>query len=168
MNHLYIVSFILICIGTGACKTQKPTSSTISNITSNQNNAPQVATTDQLLFLVFQIKKNIEGAYSKITLIKREKVNGKLKQGHINEDTFENELIIYQYNHQTLIDSIVCEHPLYKNLEDFNGNTMTTRQVELDSAEFFIRLQLDSKTNEIKIYEKLKQNKLQQINSIKL
>lgn len=168
MNHVSIVLFVLACLGTTTCKVQKAGSSATNHIPSDQNSAPPEASMDQLMFLVFQIKKNTGGDYSKIAVIKREKVNGKIKQGHPHEDTFENQLSIYQYNNQTVIDSIVCEHPLYKDVEDFHGNTMTTKSIELDSAEFFVRLQLNSKTNEIKIYEKLKQNKRQEINSIKL
>ena len=58
-------------------------------------------------------------------------------------------------NNQIPVDSLLLEHPLYKNVESVGGQHQFSRQaVKLDQAEFFIRFQKGSATH-MKIVEKL-------------
>lgn len=107
----------------------------------------------KILFLVFSISEDT--VQKKTTLILQSKVEkeGDLKQPGRSEELFPNYLTVEYYEEDRLKSTFNLEHPLYKNLEYFDGKEMVSRFVKLEKSEFFIRLQTHSENGKIVVYE---------------
>jgi hypothetical protein len=122
-----------------------------------------------IVFLVFNIHKDTVSAKNIVELVSKKQSSGKIKDQKTSTVHFENYLSLFLYNNKKLIDSMTIEHPLYKHLEYLDSaNMLTVKDVILDKAEFFIRLQLRSEPDQIRFFEMSGNNGRKELNIIKL
>jgi hypothetical protein len=61
------------------------------------------------------------------------------------------------------------EHPLYKHIEYLDeNNSFAVKDTLLDKAEFFFRIQTQGHSNEIRVFETLKNKPREKLTIIKL
>ena len=119
-----------------------------------QDNPSITAPTEQIVFLNLKIQKAPNG--NKITLLSKTKTTGKIKQNP-QKPRSQEYLTIEVFNNNTLYQTTYNTHPLYKNIEYADEqNQLTTKSIQLDQDEFFIRLQTKSGQTKVRIYETLK------------
>lgn len=141
-----------------SCTTTKPTETTIHN-----------SKEDAIYFVVLRISKDSTQGNSIIELLNTTKSIGKLKKDIRNEIDSENYLTVDVYEQEQLINTFNIVHPLYKNVEYLNEeNTFTRKLIELNAAEFFIRLQMNDDSSTIKISETLGNSIQEKLLTIKL
>lgn len=109
-----------------------------------------------IFFVVLKISKDTVQGRNMVELVSKTKSAGQIKeenQSHVEAERF---LTIDLYERNELVNTLVLAHPLYKNIEYFDGVKLATKYVELDKEEFFIRFQMnDGNANKIKISETL-------------
>jgi hypothetical protein len=112
---------------------------------------------DMIGFLVFKIGKDSVHGKNVIELVSKTISSGRIKNDFQAPTVFENYLIVEVFGKNKLANTIIIEHPLHKHVEyvDDRGN-LVTKFVDLDHAEFFVRLQLSGNSNRIRISETLK------------
>lgn len=106
----------------------------------------------QILFMTFAIKK--DSGESVVTLLEKKTLKGVLKSG-MESSTAEDRIFVVQLSKEkTELSGYYLEHPLRKNMEYLNEQQeYETRWVELEEAEFFIRVALDPACAYIGLYE---------------
>jgi hypothetical protein len=120
-----------------------------------------------IVFAVLKIKKDSATAKTNVGLVSIIETAGTVKAKKHN--LYENYLTIFLYNNSKLVDSLTIEHPLFKHVEYLDDmNSFRAKEIELDSAEFFIRMQLERNSSEIRIFETLKNKSKEELNTIKL
>ena len=149
--------FILLSIILTSCTSTKTTESSIPNSSENA-----------IYFLVFKISKDSLQEKSSIELVSTTKSIGKFKNDNLDHIDSENYLTFDLYEQDQLINTILLEHPLYKNVEYVEGNTFATKSIELNTEEFFVRIQMKGNSNKIKVSETLKDSIKKELLSIKL
>ncbi len=125
---------------------------------------------NSVVSLAFNIRKEKQDAKSVIELIKQIQSPGTIKNQNENVSYSGNYLSIYTYKNKKLTDSMTIEHPLYKHLEYVGANNaFAVKDTVVTKEEFFIRLQIQGRSNEIKIFETLKNKpKREELISLKL
>jgi len=103
-----------------------------------------------------------------IEFVSKTEIIGKIKNEYQSQVNSENFLTIDLYEQDKLIKTIAIAHPLYKNVEYLEGNSLVSKSIELNTEEFFIRLQIKDKSNKIKISETLKNATSKELTTIKL
>ena len=140
-----IIRFLCIILSFCSCDTSKEVIS--------QANKP--IDTDKIIFLNYIISKNSDELIE-VKFIDKIIVEGKLKApSPTNFDPEKGALRLIQMDskHQPL-DSISIENPLSKTVEFINeSGQFEKRTIDLESAEFSVRMQLNSKTTFIVIYD---------------
>ena len=122
-----------------------------------------------IIFLVLNIHKTPIDAQNIVELVSKTESDGKIKNQNINIFHSENYLSAYVYNNKTLVDTIMIEHPLYKHFEYLDANnTFSVKDTILNKAEFFLRLQTQGRSNEVRISELLKNKARKELAIIKL
>ena len=144
MRSCYFLLVMLIC----SCGTTKDTA--------NEVEPPTVAPaeTAKIGFYNYHISKSAEQLIQ-VKFIDKIIVNGKLKKdGSVNSNSQKNNLkLIQKDSNNRPLDSIYIENPLSKIVEYVNDDgEFEKRTINLDQAEFSVRLQLNPKTTEIVIY----------------
>ncbi len=154
-----ITLFIILSILFVSCNLYKESKNEAKNIQTND--------TSNIYFLVFKISKDSISNKSKIELIKKTKIAGKLKEMG-EPSAYENYLTIDIFQNKQVARTVTIEHPLYKHVEyiDENGN-FVAKNLELKKADFFVRCQLIGKLDEMKIYETLKSKAKKNLTTIK-
>lgn len=144
-------------------------SCTVARKMESDNSQVQQKDRDAILFLVFKISKDSVQDKKIIKLISNTESSGKLKpQAQLAAD-YENYLTIEVFEQKRLANTIIIEHPLYKNVEYVNDQGMLeTKHVELDQAEFFIRFLMTGTPTTIRISESLKGNAIRELETISL
>lgn len=126
------------------------------------------AVAGSLLFLTFRIKKAPDqAAGSVIGLLNKTTVAGKLKPEPPAPDFPGPRLRIDTYRKNKVVHTLFQEHPLYKRFEyaDESG-VLTAKNVELNEAEFFIRMPVQG--DRIKISEIIPPAKEKALITVKL
>ena len=142
-KHSYLLLVFLFCY-CGASKIQ-----------TTENKALVQIPADEIVFVVFKITKN--AARNTIAIISTAKSNGKMKTEIERPISSENYLTLEIFENNNLILTKRIEHPLLKNVEYLNeSNQYVSKEVDLDDAEFFIRLQKNQGSTKIRILETLK------------
>ena len=153
-------TFLLLSILLTSCVLTKRTESNKSNIQNDDNNA--------IVFLVLRISKDSVQGKNVIEFVSKTKSVGKIKNDYQSQVDSENYLTIDLYGQDNLIKTIVIAHPLYKRIEYIDGNALTSKSIELNKEEFFIRLQMKDNSNKIRISETLKNTASKELTTIKL
>jgi hypothetical protein len=113
--------------------------------------------TDYIVFLVFKMQKETDT--NKITLIDQIIKPGIMKsepEATIDSDTY---LSIDLFQNNKLLKTIKKEHPLYKHIEyTDDNNQLTSKNIEVEQDDFFIRIQKKSFPIQVKISEVIKNN----------
>ncbi|HUH74703.1 MAG TPA: hypothetical protein VLZ75_09865 [Chitinophagales bacterium] len=121
-----------------------------------------------IYFLVFNISQDTALKNSTIHLTSKINSVGEIKNNFQEHIDSENYLKVEVYDKDLLINTIIIEHPLYKNIEYFDEEKLSTKFIELDSADFFIRLQVNNPSNVINISEVLNHSTPVELLKIKL
>ncbi len=155
-----IRTLLLLSILLTSCGLTKRTENNTGNIQNEDNNS--------IVFLVLKISKDSIQKKNVIEFVSKTKSVGKIKNDYQGLIDSENYLTIDLYEQDKLIKTIVIPHPLYKSVEYLDGNTLTTKSIELNKEEFFIRLQMKDNSNKIRISETLKNTIPKELTTIKL
>ncbi|WP_309642149.1 hypothetical protein [Flavobacterium sp.] len=135
-----------------------------------QSNESEVATkspTDEIVFAVFKMTKKAN--QNTIEIISTTKSNGKMKPEIERPIDSENYLTLEIFENDNLVQTKRVEHPLLKNVEYLNDNNQyVSKQVDLDDAEFFIRLQKKEGFTKVRIWETLKDTPKKELQTFKL
>lgn len=111
---------------------------------------------DGIAFLVFKMTKGSQSVKSDIKLLSKTQTTGKIKN-IADKPNSNNYLTIEVFDNNTLFQTVFVNHPLYKTVEYADeNNKLASKNVTLDEAEFFVRLQTKSGRTKVRIYETLK------------
>ncbi len=114
-----------------------------------------IETPPRIVFLKYAIKKTPKGQ-KKIRFIDKKMAGGRLKNHHKNskENFKQGDLICYQLDKKSsILDSSIIKNPLLKSIEYLDDSkSFQTDTVDLDSARFSLRLQLNTDTRYISIH----------------
>lgn len=120
-----------------------------------------------LLFLVFKIRKNAGQDGSSIELLSKTQGAGKVKQIKTSLPAANHFLGIDVYRENKVVYTMTIDHPLYKRVEyaDETGK-LASKDIELDEAEFFIRMPVQG--DAVKISETIRPGAEKLLTKIKL
>ena len=155
MRILLLLAILLI-----SCGVSKKTEPSQENTTSVDENV--------IVFLALKINRDSIQQKNTIELVSKTIASGKMKDLLQSQSKPENYLTIDQYTQGKLVKTSIIQHPLFKQVEYSDGNNLTSKSIELDSANFFIRLQLSGSSNKIKISETLKDTPTRELTTLKL
>jgi hypothetical protein len=125
--------------------------------------------TSQIVFLIFRINKGLDAENSTIELINTIKKEGIIKKQLKSNIESENYLLLEIYNNNKIEKTQKIAHPLLKEIEYFNENKkINKKNIELNSEDFSIRLQIKNVNASIKIFEKLKNKPEMELISLKI
>jgi len=122
-----------------------------------------------IVFLVLRISKDSIQGKNVIEFVHKTKSLGKIKDNNNSHFNYENYLTIDVYQQDSIIHTMVIEHPLYKHVEySGDNNILVSKYIELNKEEFFIRLQMTGDSNKIRISETLNNTSKKELAIIKL
>jgi hypothetical protein len=146
MKLIYVILFITLVTG---CISRK------NQLDSNSKH-DEVPMSPQLIFINYKATKS-KGNLIRIELINKKIVDGNLKKGDSRESiSSEMNFKCVQLDENTIvIDSLYISNPLIKDVEYVNDDgSLSKKRIELDSAEFSVRLQLNHRTKFISLKTK--------------
>lgn len=155
MRTLILLSIILT-----SCSLSRRTESNENTIQNNDKN--------EIVFLVLKISEDSIQGKNVIEFVSKTKTAGTIKDYRQDHNDYGNYLTIDVYEQNKLINTIIIEHPLYKRVEYFDGNVLTSKSIELAEQDFFIRMQMTGKSTKIRIYETLKNTIKKEMTTIQL
>ena len=159
---LYIGIMIIMLLG--SCRANNEKASDRSNLSSKEENKPAkevnvLSTAEkgdegpQIIFLNYSIKRNAAGS-PEIRFINKIVADGKLKKNSPENQSLENgDLICIELDDNSQpIKRINISNPLSRIVEyvDESG-ALAKKTIELDSAQFSVRMQLDANAEAIAI-----------------
>jgi hypothetical protein len=151
MNHFILKITMLFFLLLGfACSSKHKNISVSAQSETLDNN---LAINDTIAFLLFNIRYTDKSKMNtSLTLKSITKNAGKIKSNNTNADFQDNRLVFSFYNKNKIIDSLLLEHPLNKHVEFIDeNNQFIAKKLQLDSTEFFIRIQLKEDYKFLKI-----------------
>jgi hypothetical protein len=106
----------------------------------------------KIIFLNYSIKKTENGTRN-IRFINKVVADGKLKNNNSNETGISGDLICFQLDKKSNeLQRIIVKNPLSKSMEFLDeSKSFQRKQIDLDSTQFSIRLQLKPNTKYISI-----------------
>ncbi len=124
----------------------------------------------KIFFVVMKISKNPALGKTTIALISSTPVAGKLKNTTTEKIHTAESLTLDVFERDSLAQTIVITHPLFKHVEYTNesSNALTAKDITLDSADFFVRLELSEHSSRIRISETLPNKPTQELSIIQL
>lgn len=150
--RLMVVAILLVL----GCKSPAP----VSNAA-----AVPVENKDNIFFYVLSINKTSE---NQVQLVSQKVSKGVLKKQRLHTHTQGNALVAYLRFNGTDCDSVVIAHPLSFSVEyEGEQHQLARKQVELDSARFFIRAQPPVIPDAIRFVE-VREGKRVKLNEIQL
>jgi hypothetical protein len=154
LNRLFCAALLLAFF---SCAPQKPLTTTQEEIT------------DKIVFMMFNIRHDSVRQKSIVTLLEQKPVAGTIKEKPQDEHRPDNYLLAEVCRDTTVLQTIILEHPLYKQVEFINGEQQfAKKEVMLPQAEFFLRLQLRGRGLELRVSEVLHKKEKTQLNIFKL
>lgn len=132
------------------------------------NESIQQTDKSEIVFLVLRISKDSIQKKNVIEFVSKTKSEGKIKNDNQENLSYDNYLTIEVYEKDKRVNTIIMEHPLFKQVEYLDGNTLSSKSVVLDKQEFFIRLQIKGESAQIKVYETLKNTTQKELTTLKL
>lgn len=120
-------------------------------------------------FLVFRISQDSVSQQNVIELISQARSEGSLKHTGDLPSDFDDYLTVEVFDRNRLTDRLVLEHPLHKHIEyaDESGK-LETKNVELKSADFFVRIGLPGNSPKIRVSETLKNGANRELKTFRL
>ena len=122
---------------------------------SHKNMATQessIESSPKIIFLNYNIKKTADDKRS-IKFINKIVTDGKLKKTDVLEDGIIGDLVCTQLDkNSNTLQRFIIKNPLVKNIEYIDeSNSFQNKKIDLDSAQFSLRLQLRPNTKYIAI-----------------
>ena len=138
-NYFLLLCVLLFVI---SCGSNKNIATSDSSIESNP----------KIIFLNYSIKKTANNTKS-IQFLNLRIVDGKLKNTKITDEGHSGDLICTQLDkNSNELQRFIIKSPLTKNIEYINdSNSFDNKKIDLDSAQFSLRLQLKPNTKYINI-----------------
>jgi len=128
-----------------------------------KNSSPNIC------FLTFRISKDSMSNTNKIELLNQIITEGSFKPEIQEFSNWNSKLQFELIDQNHSIMSVFIEHPLYKNIEYIDEHDQfKSKQLELNTAEFFIRLQWIGQNATLKISEYHNQSSKKLLSTIKL
>jgi hypothetical protein len=135
----------------------------------NDSGKIQAQRSDVILFLVFKISKDSVQNKNVIEPVSQDQSPGQIKAEPDSPNEFEDYLTVEVFEQNRRANVIIVEHPLRKHIEYVDDHGMlASKLVELDQAEFFIRVQLTGNSAKIRISETLKNTVRRELKTFKL
>lgn len=168
-SRAYTISLLVLLIICGACNSSKQAEGKKLEETKAGEGLNKEADENAIVFVVMKIKRLAAEGKSIVTLISESRSLGTIKGNNLKSKNYENYLTMNVYEHGKLGSTVIIEHPLYKYVEYLDStNTLSMRFIELEEDEFFVRLQMHTRSGEIQIFEKIKGEEERELNTIKL
>lgn len=152
----FFIAIILLMVILESCRVTQ-TSNTI--LDTNQS---------EIVFIVMKISRDSLKKQSNIQIINKIKTPGTFKNNDRSSVVNPNFLTMEVNNNGNVVHTFVLEHPLYKVVEYSDGDKLMAKQLKLDEEEFYVRLQSNDASTELKIYETLSGVSKTLLTSIKL
>ena len=148
--HSILLIFIIL-LGVVSCK------STNNKTEYKVNGSSElVSYADQIAFLMFTIEKDTLKNKNIVQLKDMKFASGTMRDDNSDKIKSAYFLTVEVYENSLLSRTFYVEHPLYKKAEfSTSDGKLTTKTVELDKSDFFIRIQVKSQQTEIIISETL-------------
>lgn len=158
MIRLLFILFVFV-----SCHAQKPAGKVETPV------PVVIAADNSILFLSFGIRKDSLLLQPEIKLISKMIGAGKMKGRPATVGSTPEFLTFFFYGSSGVLDSLVVDHPLHKHVEYTDeNNTFSSRDITVEEAEFFIRIQLKGNPDKLKIFETLKEKERTEIAEINL
>lgn len=109
----------------------------------------------EILFLVFDIRKDSIAKQNKVTLMSKTNVAGQLKKQPDATPSTPNFLTVELLSNGKPTRTFAIEHPLFKHVEYQENGRYISKDAQVDREEFFIRVQNDRSENTVRITETL-------------
>ena len=108
----------------------------------------------KIIFLNYNIKKTSNGN-KRIQFINKVIADGKLKNTKPNEEGVQGDLVCLQLDKKSnILQRSIVKNPLIKNIEFLDeSKSFQRKEIDLDSTQFSIRLQLKPNTKHISIID---------------
>lgn len=136
---------------------------------SNQKEITINNSSPNICFLTFRISKDSMNNSNKIELLNQTFSAGSFKPETQEFTNWNSKLQFELFDQNTSVKSIFIEHPLYKNIEYVDEHDqLKSKQLKLNTAEFFIRLQWIGQNATLKISEYHNQSSKKLLSTIKL
>lgn len=118
-----------------------------THTTDNTTDDVSITSTPKIIFINYKVSKKIDETI-KVDLINKIIAEGSLKMNDQKENNNDNNFTCTQIDKNLLpIDSLYISNPLIKNIEFITSSgLLDKKRIELDSTEFSIRMQLNSRT----------------------
>lgn len=143
----YLLVLLCVMVLLEACK---PVSYQYTYQESAQTN--EQAALPQILFMSFTMRK--DSSESVVTMLEKKILKGVLKSDPESSMADDRLYVVQLTKERTTLSGYYLDHPLRKNMEYINEQQeYKTRWVELEEAEFFIRVALDPACAYIVLYE---------------
>jgi len=142
-NHIHIFLLIALLVLQISCASKK-------NVAVNETIIEELP--PKLIFLNYTISKDDHGN-KHIQFINKSIADGKLKNHNSNESGIAGDLVCVQLDKKSNeLQRIIVKNPLSKSIEFLNeSKSFQRKQIDLDSTQFSIRLQLNPNTKYISI-----------------
>ncbi len=122
----------------------------------------------EIVFVVFNINRDQVKQKSSLQVIEKIKTDGTFKDEVESHWTSGSYLTFELYENERQIRKFNMEHPLYKKVEYPEGENMSSKQLELTEAEFFIRIQITKPNTKLKVFETIDDHVKNELASINL
>jgi len=135
--------------------------------TSDENKPTALNQSDEVVFMSFQIQKDVIQKKNTIVLLNTVKTTAKIKKQSESDVHSPNFLTAEMYSGNRLLQTVIIPHPMFVHSEyaDESGK-LVSKDVVLDQAEFFIRFQKNG-ANHIRIFETLHDKNKQELLQLK-
>ncbi|HRO09864.1 MAG TPA: hypothetical protein PK611_05700 [Saprospiraceae bacterium] len=141
IHNIFYLLFTGMLIGTVSCKSVK-------------NTAPSVRLDKpEIIFLVMNMSNDTILKKNTIRIVEKIKTEGTIKVNEQNIAETPNYLSFEMYEQGKLVHTFVREHPLYKRVEYPGDTSYESKELKLDTADFFVRLQSNTSDGKLIIYE---------------
>lgn len=158
LKYIILFTFIIVVFSCGT-----------SNQTIIEKPVPKYNNPNLILFLVLRISNDSINNKNIIEVVSHSKSSGKFKPNTDSNPEYENDLSFELFDQGKLISSTIIEHPLFKTVEFTDElNNLTKKIVKLNKKEFFVRLQMTNDSDNVRIFEKLKNGSKTELNNVKL
>jgi hypothetical protein len=107
---------------------------------------------EQIAFLTFNIEK--AAPLNKIWLQEKKSAPGSMRNNISNRMNSTHYITVHVYENDLLRETFYMDHPLFRRVEYVSEDSqLTTQTIELDNAEFFIRLPVRAKNTRLVLCE---------------
>ena len=132
----------------------------------------RIAPSSKILFINLKIRREKRNDTYKVSLINTKTVAGTFKEVRSDPDTagYLNYLVCsFSEKEGTVLKTVIIEHPLFRRFEFENSDRqLVTRTVNLDSAEFSLRIICPARLNFLSVSQVINKGAKQYLGSLNI